>query len=76
MNLGGGEPDFMTNEKKETKYKTRLPKEVMALLAGRDVVGLTEINPRWYEWLMGNVAFTQNGRYKAVFGGHYGYRVM
>ena len=42
----------------------------MALLEGRDVVGLTEINPSWYEWLMGNVAFTQNGRYKAVFDGH------
>ena len=70
MNLGGATPDFMTNDKKMAKYKTRLPAEVMALLAGREVVGLTEINPRWYAWLMGNEAFTQNGRYKAVFDGH------
>ena len=69
MNLGGIKTDFMTNAKMRLVYEKRLPKEVLALLRGRDLVGLTELNPRWFEWLMANPAFTQNGRYRAVSDG-------
>ena len=46
-----------------------MPKEVLALLRGRDLVGLTELNLRWFEWLMAEPAFTQNGPFRAVSDG-------
>ena len=59
MNLGGIERDFMTNDSQRKTYVERLPREVKALLRGRALVGLTELNPQWFDWLMDNPAFTQ-----------------
>ena len=70
MNLGGGEPDFMMNKTTHKKYMLRLPEEVLALLNGRHVVGITEINSHWFDLLMRMPAFTQNGRYRGVHDGH------
>ena len=69
MNLGGIDPAYMTNPQQRLAYVKRLPKEVHALLRGRHLVGLTELNPRWFDWLMANPAFTQNDRYRAVSDG-------
>ena len=72
MNLGGGgkgEP-FMTNARSARKYKLRLPAEVKAMLAQRDVVGVTEINPEWFAWLMQQPGFVGDGPYRAVHDDH------
>ena len=45
-NLGGMQSNFMSAQTMEQEYKKRLPREVKALLRGRDVVGLTGINPK------------------------------
>ena len=70
MNLGGASEEFMRNGKKEKMYKERLPIEVNALLHGNDIVGLTEINPYWYQWLTESHGLTKPPqKYKAVHDG-------
>ena len=70
MNIGGGEPDFMMNKRTKKLYMVRLPKEVLALLNGRHFVGITEINPYWFDVLIQMPAFSQGGRYRGVHDGH------
>ena len=72
VNLGGGGDgaEFMNSGKGEKTYKERLPREMRALLDTRAVVTVTELNPRWFEWLMTQESFTLNGRYRAVHDGH------
>ena len=73
MNLGGGgsgKMDFMTNKKSKRLYMVRLPREVLALLNGRHFVGITEINPFWFDVLIKMPAFSQGGRYRGVHDGH------
>ena len=51
-------------------YKERLPIEVNALLHDNDIVGLTEINPCWYDWLTESHGLTKPPqKYKAVHDG-------
>ena len=50
MNLGGDAETIMRDEEDQKLYMVRLPIEVNALLHDNDIVGLTEINPYWYDW--------------------------
>ena len=72
MNLGGGDPNFCNSQVGKRDYMVRLVREVSALVQGADVVGLTEINPTWYEWLANvqGLCFGKGKRYKSCHDGH------
>ena len=52
MNLGGGQFDFKTSGKQQKEYRKQLPKEIGAMISGRDICGFTELNDFWYKWLV------------------------
>ena len=67
MNLGGGKSDFMTAKEKIPVYKKRLQQEFAAMAKDRDLIGLTELNPNWYDWL---VQQPWTHPFKSVHDGH------
>ena len=69
MNMTGGQPGFCSSSQKKAAYGPRLLREVAALLDGRDMVGLTEINPFWYEWLTTQPSFAA-GKLRGFHDGH------
>ena len=60
----------MRGAENQQMYKERLPIEVNALLHDNDIVGLTEINPYWCDWLTESHGLTKPPhKYKAVHDG-------
>ena len=70
MNMTGGQAGFSISTTKHKEYGPRLLREVDALLDGRDMVGLTEINSYWYEWLTTHHPSFAAGKFKAFHDGH------
>ena len=67
MNLGQGNLAFATNKDTRKEYKLRFPKEVNAMLYGRDIACLTEVNTDWYKWLIEDYDFCgRDSKYRAV----------
>ena len=60
----------MTNVKTHVEYESRLMGEVTALLDGRDMAGLTEINPYWFKWMTTNHPSFVAGKFVAFHDGH------
>ena len=60
----------MTSKRGKKIYKLRLPKEVLSLLEGRHLAGITEMNTSWFKYLSTLPEFSQGGRYKGLHDGH------
>ena len=69
-NMTGGELDFMTNKASHRSYALRFEDELTALLDGRDMAGLTEINPHWFLWMRTHHPSFRAGQYSGFHDGH------